>query len=45
MDIEKAILILKELWRYEHVEYNDNEVRKAIDIAIEALEKENTKED
>lgn len=38
MNREEAILILKELWRYEHVEYEDCEVRAAIDMAIKALE-------
>ncbi len=37
---EKAIEVLKDLWRYEKSNYSDEWVRKALDMAIEALEQE-----
>lgn len=37
---EEAIEILKDLWRYEHSEYPEKDIRKALDIAIKALEQE-----
>ena len=40
MTIEKAIEILKSLWCYKDCKYSDPEVRKALDIAINSLEKE-----
>lgn len=39
MTRDEAIEILKELWRYEKTaKYNDAQIRKALDVAIEALE-------
>lgn len=41
MDQKKeTIEILKDLWRYEHSEYSEKDIRKALDIAIKALERE-----
>lgn len=40
MTREEAILILQELWRYEHVKYKDYEVRTALEIAVKALDKQ-----
>lgn len=40
MTNEEAIEILKDLWRYEHSEYPEKDIRKALDIAIKALEQE-----
>lgn len=38
MTREEAIEILKELWRYgKTAKYNDTQIRKALDMAIEAL--------
>lgn len=39
MTPEKAIEILQDLWRYEKVEYTDKEIREAIEMAVEALQK------
>lgn len=44
MTREEAITILKDLWRYEHTEYTDKEVRNALDIAIKELEQETVAE-
>ena len=41
MTIEKAIQILKSLWCYKDCKYSDTDVRKALDLAIKALEKYN----
>lgn len=41
MTIEKAIQILKYLWCYKDCKYSDTDVRKALDMAIESLEKSN----
>ena len=41
MTIEKAIQILKSLWCYKNPKYSDTDIRKALDIAIESLEKSN----
>lgn len=37
---KETIEILKDLWRYEHSEYSEKDIRKALDIAIKALEKQ-----
>lgn len=37
---EEAIEILKDLWRYEHLEYPEKDIRKTLDMAIKALEQE-----
>lgn len=42
MTQEKTIEILEDLWRYEKVKYTDQEVREAIDMAIEALQERKT---
>ena len=42
MTIEKAIQILQSLWCYKNPEYSDTDVRKALDIAINSLEKSNS---
>ena len=39
MTTEKTIEILQDLWRYEKVKYTDKEVREAIEMAVEALQK------
>lgn len=41
MTSEKAIEILKSLWCYKDPEYSDTDIRKALDIAINSLEKFN----
>lgn len=41
MTIEKAIEILKSLWCYKETKYSDTDIRKALDIAINSLEKFN----
>lgn len=40
---KEAIEILKELWRYEVTDYTTEEIREALDLAIEALERKNYK--
>lgn len=40
MTNEEAIEILKDLWRYEHSEYPEKDIRKTLDMAIKALEQE-----
>lgn len=41
MTNEEAVEILKELWRSEHTDsYSEKEIRNAIDLAIETLEKQ-----
>ena len=40
MTIEKAIEILKALWCYKNPKYSDTDIRKALDMAIKALEQE-----
>lgn len=38
MNKDKVVEILKELWRYEKTnKYTDEEIRQALDIAIEQL--------
>lgn len=38
IDIDEAIKRLTEIWRYEHTDnYTDEEIRKAIDLAIDNL--------
>lgn len=37
---KETIEILKDLWRYEHSEYPEKDIRKALDIAIKALQQE-----
>lgn len=41
MTTEKAIQILKSLWCYKDTGYKDTDIRKALDIAINSLEKSN----
>lgn len=41
MTIEKSIQVLKSLWCYKNPNYSDTDIRKAIDIAINSLEKFN----
>lgn len=41
MTIEKAIQILQSLWCYKDCNYSDTDIRKALDIAINSLEKFN----
>lgn len=41
MTIEKAIQVLKSLWCYKNTNYSDTDIRKALDIAINSLEKFN----
>lgn len=41
MTIEKAIEVLKSLWWYNNPKYSDADIRKALDIAINSLEKFN----
>ena len=41
MPIEKAIEILKSLWCSKDTKYSDKDIRKALDIAINSLEKSN----
>lgn len=41
MTIEKAIEILQSLWCYKNPKYSDTDIRKALDIAINSLEKFN----
>ena len=38
MTKEEAIEVLKDLWRYEKSNYSEKQIRKALDMAIEALE-------
>lgn len=40
MSREEAIEILKDLWRTKHSTYLDADIRKALDMAIQALEQE-----
>lgn len=42
MTKEKAIEVLKDLWRYEKSNYSEEWVRKALDMAIESLESQKT---
>lgn len=42
MKNQEAIEILKDLWRYEHSEYYEQEVREALEKGIEALENRNS---
>lgn len=39
---EQAIEILKDLWRYEHSEFSEKEIREALEKGIEALENQKT---
>ena len=41
MTIEKAIQVLKSLWCYKNPNYSDTDIRNALDIAINSLEKFN----
>ena len=41
MTIEKAIEVLKSLWCYKNPKYSDTDIRNALDIAINSLEKFN----
>lgn len=38
MTRKEAIEVLKDLWRYEHSEFSEKDIRKALDIAINSLE-------
>ena len=40
MKNKEAIEILKDLWRYEHSEFSEKEIREALEKGIEALEKQ-----
>lgn len=37
MTKEQAILILEELWRYKQINYEEYEIRTALDLGIKAL--------
>lgn len=39
---EQAIEILKDLWRYEHSEFSEKEIREALEKGIKALENQKT---
>ena len=34
---KEAIKVLKDLWRYEHSEFSEKDIREALDMAIKAL--------
>jgi hypothetical protein len=36
----KAIEVLKDLWRYEHSDFSEKDIREALDVAIKAVEQE-----
>lgn len=38
--MKSYVEILKDLWRYEQSEYPEKDIRKTLDIAIKALERE-----
>lgn len=40
MTSEEAIVILKKLWCYEKIDYDDEEIRDAIDVAIKSINKQ-----
>ena len=40
MTNQEAIEIYKDLWRYEHSEFSEKEIREALEKGIEALEKQ-----
>lgn len=40
MTNEEAIVILKKLWCYEKTDYDDEEIRDAIDVAIKSVNKQ-----
>lgn len=40
MTYEEAIVIIRHLWCSEHIDYPDEEVREALDIAKKAIEKQ-----
>lgn len=40
MTRETAIEVIKDLWRYEHSEFSEKDIREALDMAIEALSAE-----
>ena len=42
MNKEEAIEILKDLWRWEHPNWLEKDIRKALDKGIEALENQKT---
>ncbi len=42
MTNEEAIEVLKDLWRYEHSEFSEKDIREALDMAIRALKNEQT---
>ncbi len=37
MSNKEAIEVLKDLWRYEHSEFSEKDIREALDMAIKAL--------
>lgn len=39
---DEAIEVLKDLWRYEKSKYSEKQIRKALDMATEALETQKT---
>ena len=43
MTNEEAIVIIRHLWCSEHIDYPDEEVREALDIAKKAIEKQISK--
>lgn len=42
MTDQEAIEILKDLWRYEHSEFSEEEIREALDKGIEALKNQSS---
>lgn len=38
MTRKESIEVLKDLWRYEHSEFSEKDIRKALDIAINSLD-------
>ena len=38
MSDEETIEVLKDLWRYEHSEYSEKQIREALEKGIEALD-------
>ena len=44
MTNEEAIEVLEDLWKYEHSGFSEKDIRKALDMAIEALKHERKEE-
>lgn len=42
MTNQEAIEIYKDLWRYEHSNFSEKEIREALEKGIEALEKQSS---